>query len=79
VQNLVHETHLPLATLARPDTQSDAETATRSKVFYVGFKGDAKQVNMDMSRLGQVPAQNAADKPVDGVAEKKGSGYTTIR
>lgn len=34
---------------------------------------------MDMSKLGQVPAQNAADKPVDGVKEKQSSGYTTIR
>jgi hypothetical protein len=29
--------------------------------------------------LGTVSAANAADRPVDGVAEKKGSGYTTIR
>jgi len=34
---------------------------------------------MDMSKLGQVPAQNMADKKVDEVAEKKGAGYTTIR
>ncbi|RSH85794.1 uncharacterized protein EHS24_003974 [Apiotrichum porosum] len=58
---------------------SDAETSARSKVFFVGFKGDAKQLSMDMSKLGQVPAQNAADKPVDGVKEKQSSGYTTIR
>jgi hypothetical protein len=60
-------------------TQSDAHTALRSQVFYVGFKGDAKQHTMDMSKLGTVSAANAADRPVDGVAEKKGSGYTTIR
>lgn len=46
---------------------------------YIGFKGDAKTLPMDMSRLGTIPAANAADKQVDGVAEKKGSGYTTIR
>ncbi|RSH92635.1 hypothetical protein EHS25_008080 [Saitozyma podzolica] len=58
---------------------SEATTNLRSAMWYVGFKGDAKQHTMDMSKLGQVPAANAADKPVDGVAEKKGAGYTTIR
>lgn len=48
-------------------------------MFYVGFKGDAKRLTMDMSKLGTIPAQNTADKRVDGVAEKKGAGYTTIR
>ncbi|OCF56567.1 hypothetical protein L486_05417 [Kwoniella mangroviensis CBS 10435] len=58
---------------------SEAETSLRSTMFYVGFKGDPKTHTMDMSKLGQVPAQNAADKKIDEVADKKGSGYTTIR
>ncbi|GMK60000.1 hypothetical protein CspeluHIS016_0902170 [Cutaneotrichosporon spelunceum] len=58
---------------------SEAGTGQRSQVLYVGFKGDAKQLTMDMSKLGQVPASQSADKRVDGVAEKKGAGYTTIR
>ena len=58
---------------------TESTTGHRTAVHYVGFKGDAKDLNMDMSKLGQVPAQNAADKRVDGVAEKKGAGYTTIR
>jgi len=33
---------------------------------------------MDMSKLGKVPAQNAADKQVDEVAEKS-AGYNAIR
>jgi hypothetical protein len=33
---------------------------------------------MDMSQLGRVQAAGTADSQVDGVAEKKGSGYTTI-
>lgn len=48
-------------------------------MLYVGFKGEVKSAQMDMSKLGQVPAAGTADKPVDGVAEKRGSGYTTIR
>ncbi|WRT65837.1 uncharacterized protein IL334_002788 [Kwoniella shivajii] len=58
---------------------SEAETSLRSSMFYVGFKGDPKTNAMDMSKLGQVPAQNAADKKVDEISEKKGAGYTTIR
>ena len=34
---------------------------------------------MDMSKLGKVAAENNADQPIDGVREKKGAGYTTIR
>ena len=34
---------------------------------------------MDMSRLGKVQAENSASNQVDGVKEKKGAGYTTIR
>jgi len=33
---------------------------------------------MDMSQLGRVQAAGTADSQVDGVADKKGSGYTTI-
>ncbi|OCF45278.1 hypothetical protein I317_00800 [Kwoniella heveanensis CBS 569] len=58
---------------------SEAVTSLRSTMFYVGFKGDPKNHTMDMSKLGQVPAQNMADKKVDEVGEKKGAGYTTIR
>ncbi|KAK8865747.1 hypothetical protein IAR55_000894 [Kwoniella newhampshirensis] len=58
---------------------SEAATSLKSTIYYVGFKGDPKTQHMDMSKLGQVPAQNAADKKVDEVKEQKGAGYTTIR
>ncbi|KAK4686377.1 hypothetical protein P7C73_g3744, partial [Tremellales sp. Uapishka_1] len=58
---------------------SEANTGIRTQMFYIGFKGDAKSMKMDMSKLGTVAAANAADKTVDGVTEKKGAGYTTIR
>jgi hypothetical protein len=58
--------------------QSESIGGQRSKLFYVGFKGEIKSARMDMSKLGQVPAAGTADSAVDGVAEKKGSGYTTI-
>ena len=54
-------------------------TGNRSSVWYVGFKGDPKNNTMDMSKLGTIGAHDTADKKVDEVAEKKGSGYTTIR
>jgi len=44
----------------------------------VGFKGEVKNTSMDMSQLGRVQAAGTADSQVDGVADKKGSGYTTI-
>ncbi|KAI9635043.1 galactose-binding domain-like protein [Dioszegia hungarica] len=57
---------------------SESTTGIRSAISFVGFKGDPKEPKMDMSKLGQVPAANAADAPVDRLAEKKGSGHTTI-
>lgn len=58
--------------------QDEALTERRSAVWFVGFKGDPKNNRMDTSKLGRVPAQNAADEKVDGLAEK-GGGYTAIR
>lgn len=58
---------------------SEATTNLRSAISYVGFKGDPKDQRMDMSRLGKVQAENSASNQVDGVKEKKGAGYTTIR
>lgn len=60
-------------------TQSEATTNIRTALSYVGFKGDPKNQKMDMSQLGKVQAENAASHQVDGVKEKKGGGYTTIR
>lgn len=66
--------------MQRPaDAQSESITGNRSSVWYVGFKGDPKNNTMDMSKLGTIAAHDTADKKVDEVAEKKGSGYTTIR
>ena len=71
--------HLVFWVVKRPaNDQSDSVGGNRSKLYYVGFKGEVKQTQMDMSRLGQIPAAGTADSAVDGVAEKKGSGYTTI-
>lgn len=60
------------------DVQSESVGGNRTKLFYVGFKGEVKNSSMDMSQLGRVQAAGTADSQVDGVAEKKGSGYTTI-
>ncbi|EIW72737.1 hypothetical protein M231_07855 [Tremella mesenterica] len=58
---------------------SEAITSRRSAIYYVGFKGDAKQLLMDISKLGQVAAEDKADNPVDEVTEKRAAGNTTIR
>jgi len=67
-----------LAPSAIVDVQSESVGGNRTKLFYVGFKGEVKSSSMDMSQLGRVQAAGTADSQVDGVAEKKGSGYTTI-
>lgn len=59
--------------------KSDTAAGQQAELFYVGFKGDAKKTAMDLTKLGNVPAANAADSQVDGVAEKRGVGSTTIR
>ncbi|WVN85595.1 uncharacterized protein L203_100744 [Cryptococcus depauperatus CBS 7841] len=59
---------------------TEATTSQRSTVYFVGFKGVPPKHTMDMSKLGQIPTHNAADKPIDGVMEKQmGSNTTTTR
>ncbi|ODO11923.1 hypothetical protein I350_00707 [Cryptococcus amylolentus CBS 6273] len=56
---------------------SEAATSLRSSMFFVGFKGVAPKHEMDISKLGRVQNENAADKSVDGVAERQGASNTT--
>ncbi|WVQ85578.1 hypothetical protein IAT38_007744 [Cryptococcus sp. DSM 104549] len=59
---------------------SEASTALRSTIFFAGFKGVPQKHAMDMSKLGQIPTADAADKPVDGVAAKQSNySQTTTR
>ncbi|KAJ7485286.1 galactose-binding domain-like protein [Mycena latifolia] len=51
-----------------------------SRIYYVGFKGDAKSQHREGSSKLEVPAANAADAPlVDRVSERAGGQQTTAR
>ncbi|KAJ7100216.1 galactose-binding domain-like protein [Mycena belliarum] len=59
---------------------SDSVGGDVSRIYYVGFKGDAKSTQRDVSSKLEVPAANAADAPlVDRVSERTGGQQTTAR
>jgi len=51
-----------------------------SKIFYVGFKGDIRELRKDADSKLDIRAANAADAPlVDRVTEKTAGQQTTAR
>ncbi|KAF8187072.1 galactose-binding domain-like protein [Mycena galopus ATCC 62051] len=51
-----------------------------SRIYYMGFKGDAKSAQREVTSKLEVPAANAADAPlVDRVSERAGGQQTTAR
>ncbi|KAJ6588917.1 galactose-binding domain-like protein [Mycena capillaripes] len=59
---------------------SDSVGGDVSRIYYIGFKGDAKSVQREASSKLEVPAANAADAPmVDKVSERAGGQQTTAR
>ncbi|KAJ7927603.1 galactose-binding domain-like protein [Mycena leptocephala] len=59
---------------------SDSVGGDVSRIYYVGFKGDAKSAQREASTKLEVPAANAADAPlVDRVSERAGGQQTTAR
>ncbi|KAJ7269882.1 galactose-binding domain-like protein [Mycena rebaudengoi] len=59
---------------------SDSVGGDVSRIYYVGFKGDAKSAQREVSSKLEVPAANAADAPlVDRVSERTGGQQTTAR
>ena len=54
--------------------------AELSRIYYLGFKGDPKSIQHEVSSKLEVPAANAADAPlIDRVTEKTGGQQTTAR
>jgi hypothetical protein len=49
---------------------SDAPSQSLSRVYYLGFRGTALQLAKEAGEHFDVPAANAAEKPIDGVREK---------
>ncbi|KAJ6627823.1 galactose-binding domain-like protein [Mycena sp. CBHHK59/15] len=59
---------------------SDSVGGDVSRIYYVGFKGEAKSAQREVSSKLEVPAANAADAPlVDRVSERASGQQTTAR
>ncbi|KAN0062345.1 hypothetical protein ACQY0O_005227 [Thecaphora frezii] len=54
---------------------SHSNATTLSRFFYLGFRGTALQLAKDPSERLDIAAANAADKPVDGVREKRTASH----
>lgn len=60
--------------------QGDSAGGDQSRVYYVGFKGDARTVRKEGTNKLEIPAANAADAPlVDRLKQNAGGQQTTAR
>jgi hypothetical protein len=50
-----------------------------SRVYFIGFKGDARTPPKEATDKLDVRAENAADAPIDRVAERSAGAQTTAR
>ncbi|KAJ1311675.1 hypothetical protein OPQ81_010149 [Rhizoctonia solani] len=50
-----------------------------NRIYFVGFKGDARDVQKDVSEHLDIRAANAADAPIDRLAEKATGSQNLIR
>jgi len=58
---------------------SEAPSGDLSRVYYVGFKGESKRPLKEAGTKMDLPAANAADAPVDRLAERTPGNQSTIR
>jgi len=58
---------------------SDSLDGEVSRMYYVGFKGERRSPGRDPNTKLDIPAANAADAPVDRLAEKAANRQNTIR
>ncbi|KAG8893718.1 hypothetical protein FRB99_001784 [Tulasnella sp. 403] len=58
---------------------SDSPSSELSRVYYIGFKGEAKKALKEPGTKLELPAANAADAPVDRLAERAPGNQSTIR
>lgn len=60
--------------------QGDSIGGDQSRVYFIGFKGDAKRGRKEATNKLEIPAANAADAPlVDRLKENAGARQTTAR
>ncbi|KAG8892486.1 hypothetical protein FRB99_002690 [Tulasnella sp. 403] len=58
---------------------SNSPSSELSRVYYIGFKGEAKKALKEPGTKLELPAANAADAPVDRLAERAPGNQSTIR
>ncbi|KAG9104405.1 hypothetical protein FRC06_002640 [Ceratobasidium sp. 370] len=49
---------------------TNTEAGETNRIYFVGFKGDSRDLQKDVSERLDLPAANAADAPVDRITEK---------
>ena len=59
--------------------QSESPSEETSRMYYIGFRGDTLVARKDLRSKIDLAAANAADAPVDKLAEKTAASQTTIR
>jgi len=58
---------------------SDPPAGDLSRIYYIGFRGERRSPQRDPNTKIDIPAANAADAPVDRLAEKAANQQNTIR
>jgi len=59
--------------------QSESPSEETTRMYYIGFRGDTLTPHKDTRPKLDLAAANAADAPVEKLAEKSASSQTTIR
>ena len=59
--------------------QSETPSEETLRMYYIGFRGDTLTPRKDTRSKIDLAAANAADAPVEKLAEKSASSQTTIR
>ncbi|KAF8605065.1 DUF1000-domain-containing protein [Ceratobasidium sp. AG-I] len=57
---------------------TDTSAGETNRIYFVGFKGDARNLQKDVSEMLDLPAANAADAPIDRLAERAASSQNFI-
>ncbi|CEL57487.1 PITH domain-containing protein CG6153 OS=Drosophila melanogaster GN=CG6153 PE=2 SV=1 [Rhizoctonia solani AG-1 IB] len=58
---------------------TDTSGGEINRIYFVGFKGDARDISKDVSEHLDIRAANASDAPIDRLAEKAAGSQNLIR
>ncbi|QRV76071.1 PITH domain-containing protein [Ceratobasidium sp. AG-Ba] len=57
---------------------NDTAAGETNRIYFVGFKGDSRDFQKDVSERLDLPAANAADAPIDRITEKAAGSQSFI-